>query len=110
MPIYEYRCDDCQQVFEEWNKHFEDTSATRPCPICKGVSKHIISNTSFALKGGGWYATEYGSHKGKDTGAGAQTTAPAAAESPCAGSSCASKASCAASDSCGAVCAAPSAS
>ena len=88
MPIYEYRCNECQQVFEEWSKHFEDTSATRPCPICKGVSRHIISNTSFALKGGGWYTTEYGSHKGRDNGAGAKPEAQPAAGSSCAAGGC----------------------
>ena len=60
MPIYEYRCAECHQVFEEWCKQVDDGHASRPCPICKGASKRLISNTSFALKGGGWYATEYG--------------------------------------------------
>lgn len=63
MPIYEYRCTECQQLFEEWCKHVEDESIPHACPICKGRSTRIISNTSFALKGGGWYVTEYGSRK-----------------------------------------------
>lgn len=65
MPIYEYRCKECQQVFEEWCKRIEDEKVTHVCPICKGQADRLISNTSFALKGGGWYVTEYGSHKGK---------------------------------------------
>lgn len=65
MPIYEYRCPNCQQVFEEWCKHVEDSEVTHSCPVCSTVSKRMISNTSFALKGEGWYLTEYGSHKGK---------------------------------------------
>ena len=63
MPIYEYRCKDCHQVFEEWCKHIEEKSVRRSCPICKGQAERLISNTSFALKGGGWYTTEYGTHK-----------------------------------------------
>ena len=63
MPIYEYRCSECQQVFEEWVKHAEDESVRHACPVCKSPSKRIMSHTSFALKGTGWYATDYGSHK-----------------------------------------------
>lgn len=57
MPIYEYCCEDCQQVFEEWQKDFEERQM--PCPVCGGNSKRLISNTSFILKGGGWYVTDY---------------------------------------------------
>jgi putative FmdB family regulatory protein len=64
MPIYEYRCKECQQVFEEWSKHVEDAKTRHTCPICRGEAERLISHTSFALKGGGWYVTEYGSHKG----------------------------------------------
>jgi putative FmdB family regulatory protein len=66
MPIYEYRCSECHQVFEEWVKHAENETARHACPICKGAAKRMISNTSFSLKGTGWYATEYGSHKIRD--------------------------------------------
>lgn len=70
MPIYEYRCDECHQLFETWCKHVEENDVPHACPICKGQSRRIISNTSFALKGGGWYATEYGSRskEGKASG------------------------------------------
>ena len=65
MPIYEYRCTECHQVFEEWCKQVEENNKPRSCPICKGQAKRLISHTSFALKGGGWYATEYGAHKNR---------------------------------------------
>lgn len=73
MPIYEYRCCDCEQIFEEWLKTY-DTSA-RTCPVCGGTSEHIVSNTTFALKGGGWYVTDYGNKKSSCTAEG--STAPA---------------------------------
>lgn len=80
MPIYEYRCNDCQQIFEEWCKHVEPQDATHPCPICHGTSQRIMSQTSFALKGEGWYVTEYGSHKNapKENAASPAAEAPAA--------------------------------
>ena len=34
------------------------------CPSCGGKMKKMISNTSFVLKGSGWYATDYAG-KGK---------------------------------------------
>lgn len=57
MPIYEYRCDECQQTFEEWQQDFEERKVR--CPVCGNLAKREISNTSFILKGGGWYATDY---------------------------------------------------
>lgn len=71
MPIYEYRCTACGNLFEEWVKHF-DSPEHEPCPKCGGDAARIVSNTSFVLKGGGWYVTEYGSHKtDHESGAGA---------------------------------------
>ena len=57
MPIYEYRCSDCGQVFEEWQKDFKDREMV--CPVCGGASERLISSTSFVLKGSGWYVTDY---------------------------------------------------
>ncbi len=57
MPIYEYRCQDCQQTFEEWQKDFVDRQV--PCPVCGAKSERIMSSTSFVLKGGGWYSDLY---------------------------------------------------
>lgn len=54
MPIYEYCCPNCGKTFEEWLKTSDDSS-TRPCPACGTPSPHILSNTSFLLKGGGWF-------------------------------------------------------
>jgi putative FmdB family regulatory protein len=57
MPIYEYSCEDCQHLFEEWQKDFTDRGMT--CPVCGGQAKRMISNTAFILKGSGWYVTDY---------------------------------------------------
>ena len=57
MPIYEYQCDSCG-VFEVSQRITEDP--LKKCPTCKGKVRRLISNTSFMLKGSGWYATDYG--------------------------------------------------
>lgn len=63
MPIYEYRCNDCQQIFEEWQKNFDQKDMS--CPVCGGSGKRLLSNTSFILKGSGWYVTDYCNKNGK---------------------------------------------
>jgi len=65
MPIYEYICPQCKQVFEEWVKSHD--TGPQDCPQCGTSSPHIVSNTSFVLKGGGWYVTEYGNRSATDS-------------------------------------------
>jgi putative FmdB family regulatory protein len=56
MPIYEYKCNKCG-VFEVMQKITD--SPLKKCPTCKGKAERQISNTSFVLKGSGWYVTDY---------------------------------------------------
>jgi putative FmdB family regulatory protein len=59
MPIYEYECEGCGAVFEVLQKNGDPA----PVPHSCGSSnvKKRLSNTSFVLKGTGWYATDYAS-------------------------------------------------
>jgi putative FmdB family regulatory protein len=61
MPIYEYQCEKCG-TFEATQRITEKPWAK--CPTCKAKVKKLISNTSFQLKGTGWYVTDY-ARKGK---------------------------------------------
>lgn len=63
MPIYEYLCPACQKVFEDWTTVAE-AHADKPCPACGAASPRVLSNTSFVLKGAGWYVSDYGYRKG----------------------------------------------
>ena len=63
MPIYEYQCPKCHSIFEEWVK-ISEAHGQEPCPECGALSPRLISHTSFVLKGGGWYVTDYGYRKG----------------------------------------------
>lgn len=36
----------------------------KPCPTCGAASPRVLSNTSFVLKGAGWYVSDYGYRKG----------------------------------------------
>jgi|Deesub1362B_J571_1020462.scaffolds.fasta_scaffold00355_15 putative FmdB family regulatory protein len=63
MPIYEYKCLSCEKHLEVVQK-FSDAPLTT-CPECGGELKKLISNTSFILKGSGWYITDYPSPERK---------------------------------------------
>jgi putative FmdB family regulatory protein len=58
MPIYEYRCEQCEHQQEHLQKVSE-----RPltkCPACgKKAYKKLLSAAGFHLKGSGWYATDF---------------------------------------------------
>lgn len=58
MPIYEYQCTKCGKVVEAIQK-FSDDPLTK-CEECGGKLEKLISKSSFALKGKGWYVTDYG--------------------------------------------------
>jgi len=68
MPIYEYKCEDCGKVTEIW--HGVNEPLKTSCPHCGGRLHKMISQTSFILKGSGWYATDYkrSSGNGSDNG------------------------------------------
>ncbi|BCB96123.1 hypothetical protein JZK55_10450 [Dissulfurispira thermophila] len=63
MPIYEYECLQCGKNHEVMQK-FSDAPLSM-CPDCGGHMKKLISNTSFVLKGSGWYVTDYASPERK---------------------------------------------
>ncbi|MFZ5426279.1 MAG: FmdB family zinc ribbon protein [Thermodesulfobacteriota bacterium] len=80
MPIYEYRCQECQQTFEEWQKDFAERPA--PCPVCGGKAERLISSTSFVLKGGGWYSDLYSKPSGAKSDCATAAPAPKAEAAP----------------------------
>lgn len=63
MPIYEYECTQCGNV-EEILQNFSDAPLAT-CPICSGKMNKLISQSTFHLKGSGWYVTDY-SNKSSD--------------------------------------------
>jgi putative FmdB family regulatory protein len=66
MPIYEYLCKKCGE-FEIMQK-INERPLSR-CPTCHTKVTKLISNSSFQLKGSGWYVTDYARKgmSGKDT-------------------------------------------
>jgi putative FmdB family regulatory protein len=58
MPIYEYKCDECGAIFENFQKITDKDLDI--CQSCKksGIKK-LISSSGFRLKGSGWYETDF---------------------------------------------------
>lgn len=56
MPIYEYRCKKCKTEKEEL-QGYDDPPPK--CEKCEKEMQKVISQTSFQLKGGGWYKDGY---------------------------------------------------
>lgn len=79
MPIYEYKCTKCGKEFEVIQK-FSD-KPVKKCPDCSGKVEKLISQSSFVLKGTGWYQTDYAGKK-KDTKETAETKKPDCATCP----------------------------
>src|SRR5262245_50761222 len=60
MPVYEYLCAKCEREFEVEQRITDDP--IRTCPHCRSRKvRRLISQTSFVLKGKGWYSDLYSS-------------------------------------------------
>ena len=90
MPLYEYKCEKCEAVFEVLQK-FSDA----PLKVhagCGGAVERLLTAPSFQFKGSGWYVTDYakkggsngGAHaaKGDSSGAAAASDGKGAAKEP----------------------------
>ena len=74
--MYEYVCRNCHTRVER----IENLKGPflRSCPKCKGRVDRVVSRSSIAFKGSGWYVTDYA--KPSSAGdSGKQESAPAAA-------------------------------
>ncbi len=90
MPIYEYECQSCGTVVEHWQKVSDPPLET--CEACGGKMKKLISQSTFHLKGSGWYVTDYAGKKGEskkksETKKSSSSTSSSSSCSSCKGSS-----------------------
>ena len=63
MPIYEYECIKCGEI-EEALQNFSDKPLTK-CQSCAGKLNKLVSQSTFHLKGTGWYVTDYANKSAK---------------------------------------------
>lgn len=56
MPLYEYRCTQCDHLFEA---NHEVGGAPGPCPICGGPARRVFTSVGLIFKGSGFHTTDY---------------------------------------------------
>ncbi len=57
MPIYEYKCGGCGEVFEVLQKYSDPAPEKHECGSRE--VQRIMSAAAFVFKGEGWYVTDY---------------------------------------------------
>lgn len=78
MPLYTYRCNNCNYMFEA-NQHMSD-SPLKECPSCgEDELRRVINNVGVVFKGAGFYVTD--SRKGSSNGSGRSSSASKSQES-----------------------------
>ena len=67
MPTYDYRCLECGETFEHFQKLSDENLTT--CPKCSGHVKRLIgAGSSPIFKGSGFYQTDYKKSGNKTSG------------------------------------------
>ena len=91
MPLYEYECEKCGDVFEAIQKFSDAPLATHE--KCGGSVHRKISAPALQFKGSGWYITDYAKNSGStptaagENGAGTKKDSNASKEGGTASSS-----------------------
>lgn len=67
MPLYEYKCNGCGQVFEVIQR-FSDAPLTQH-ESCGGQVERLLSAPALQFKGSGWYITDYAKSGGSSSNA-----------------------------------------
>lgn len=90
MPTYEFRCPKGHD-FEKLYRTISGAEAQAACPVCGETAERIMSPTSFAFKGSGFYLTDYGKNAHRDKASAPKSTSGDSSASDSGGSSSASE-------------------
>lgn len=56
MPIYSYKCSDCEHSFDAQQSMSDNALAI--CPKCQGKLKKVVGQVGVTFKGSGFYRTD----------------------------------------------------
>jgi putative FmdB family regulatory protein len=73
VPTYGYRCQQCGEEFDVWQRMSDEAKAD--CPKCGAAGKRLFFPAGIVFKGTGFYKTD--SRKSSSSSDGASTSAPA---------------------------------
>jgi len=62
MPLYEYRCRQCERLFDRLERASDPRDGT--CPNCGGAATRLLGTPALQFKGSGWYVNDYGKGNG----------------------------------------------
>ena len=65
MPLYEYRCEKCEEISETIQKFSDEPLTT--CEACGGKLERLLSASAIQFKGSGWYVNDYGKKNGESS-------------------------------------------
>lgn len=81
MPNYDYKCQKCGHVFEEFQNMTDEP--LKECPECGGKVKRLIgAGSGLIFKGSGFYITDYKNNKTSKTPAAGPSTSVEAEKKP----------------------------
>ena len=63
MPIYSYKCNNCEKIFDKFEKIGGKDKIF--CTDCNSEALRIFSPVGIVFKGKGFYSTDYGSKSSK---------------------------------------------
>jgi putative FmdB family regulatory protein len=66
VPIYEYQCTKCGEIFEAFQKITDEPLSQ--CKFCHAKVEKLFSHSTFQLKGSGWYLTDYSRKNSSSSG------------------------------------------
>ncbi len=72
MPLYEYKCEECGELFEVRQKFSDEP--IRIHEKCGGAVHRLLSAPAIQFKGSGWYVNDYGKGAKSSGDAGSATT------------------------------------
>lgn len=56
MPVYAYRCRECEHYFEKYQRMSD--APLSDCPSCHGSVRRVINQVGVVFKGSGFYITD----------------------------------------------------
>lgn len=72
MPTYGYRCEQCGEEFDVWQRMSDEPKAG--CPSCGGPGKRLFFPAGIVFKGGGFYKTDSRKSSSSSDGASSSST------------------------------------
>ena len=85
MPLYEYRCRNCNHQFEI-QQSFSDDALTE-CPQCGGDLRKVFNPVGIAFKGSGFYKNDSRSGSSRSSSGGGASDSKSDSKSDSSGSS-----------------------